>query len=418
MTTGTHFLSGRHIVVAGAGMAGLSFAVALRKLWPTGVPPPRVTIFERDTKQDMLGREGYSLSLAGADDTGGLVALRDLGLLDEILGHAILGMNEKGAFKLWDADWSQVLSVRLRPAPGLPTSGIRIARKHLRETLLGAVTDEIRWGTACLSATKSESGEVVVRVSDSQGSQESTVECDLLVVADGASSKIRASLRPDDVLQYAGAVQMGGLAHFPEGIPPPLGENWGQQVSGGRGVSCFYSPVDKHRLVWAFSFRESTPRQTIKPPTSEETARVLLDEILQKGHMLGELFQTIVGSATDPKEVFCLPARDKKPFSHDLAKTGPVVFIGDSNHAVSPFAGYGASLALKDGWDLAQKLTAANSVVDAVRKYDAVSVPRATKVLATSRSRIKWGHSTGLMFFLWRGFLKALGYVLWLTGRA
>ncbi|KAL2148642.1 hypothetical protein VTH82DRAFT_2196 [Thermothelomyces myriococcoides] len=418
MATNVHFLSGQHVVVVGAGMAGLSFAVALRKLWPSGVPPPRVTIFERDTKQDVLGREGYSLSLAGYDETGGLVALKDLGLLDEILGHAILGTDEKGSFKLWDANWNQILSVRFRPAPGLPTSGIRIARKHLRETLLGAVADEIRWGTSCLSATKSEDGKVAVRVLENQGSQESTIECDLLVVADGASSKIRSSLRPDDVLQYAGAVQMGGLAHFPEGIPPPLNENWGQQVSGGHGVSCFYSPVDKNRLVWAFSFRESTPRQIIKPPASEETARTLLDEILQKGHMLGQPFKTIAGSATDLKEVFCLPARDKRPFSHDLEKTGPVVFIGDSNHAVSPFAGYGASLALKDGWDLAQKLTEANSVVDAIRKYDAVSVPRATKVLGTSRSRIKWGHSTGLTYFLWHGFMKALGYILWLTGRS
>ncbi|KAL2158715.1 hypothetical protein VTH06DRAFT_4197 [Thermothelomyces fergusii] len=327
----------------------------------------------------MLGREGYSLSLAGHDETGGLVALRDLGLLDEILGHVILGMDGKGGFKLWDADWSQVLSVRFRP---------------------------------------SESGKVVVRVSGNEGSQECTVECDLLVVADGANSKIRASLRPDDALQYAGAVQIGGLAHFPEGIPPPLNENWGQQISGGHGVSCFYSPVDEHRLVWSFSFLEPTPRQTIKPPASEETAQALLDEILQKGHMLGQPFQTIAGSTTELKEVFCLPARDKKPFSHDPEKTGPVVFIGDSNHAVSPFAGYGASLALKDGWDLAQKLTAANSVADAVRNYDAVSVPRATKVLETSRSRIKWGHSTGISFFLWRGFMKALGYVLWLTGRS
>jgi 2-polyprenyl-6-methoxyphenol hydroxylase-like FAD-dependent oxidoreductase len=90
MSNGPHFLSGRHIVVAGAGMAGLSFAVALRKLWLTGVPPPRITIFERDSEHDALGREGYSLSLAGFNNTGGLVALRNLGLLDKILSQAIL----------------------------------------------------------------------------------------------------------------------------------------------------------------------------------------------------------------------------------------------------------------------------------------------------------------------------------------
>jgi 2-polyprenyl-6-methoxyphenol hydroxylase-like FAD-dependent oxidoreductase len=70
MSNGPHFLSGRHIVVAGAGIAGLSFVVALRKLWLTGVPPPRITIFERDSEHDALGREGYSLSLAGFNNTG------------------------------------------------------------------------------------------------------------------------------------------------------------------------------------------------------------------------------------------------------------------------------------------------------------------------------------------------------------
>ncbi|KAL2196682.1 hypothetical protein P885DRAFT_36866 [Corynascus similis CBS 632.67] len=417
MSTSLHFLSGRHIVVAGAGMAGLSFAVALHKLWPIDVPPPQLTIFERDVKQDSEGRVGYSLSLAGADDTGGLVALRDLGLLDEILSYAISGVDKNGAFKLWDADWSQILSVRLRPASGLPTAGIRIARKHLRQTLLEAVADEIQWGKACVSATKLESGKMLVQVAASNGSQETTVECDLLVVADGASSKIRAALRPDDVLQYAGAVQIAGIAHFPEGIPTPLNDNWGQQVSGGHGVSCFYSPVDQHKVVWALSFREPTPRQAISAPASEQIARSLLNEVLARGHMLGQLFRTIVGSATDPKGVFCLPARDKKPFHHNM-ELGPVVFIGDSNHAVSPFAGYGASLALKDGWDLAEKLTTATSIADAIRKYDALSVPRAAKILKTSRSRIRWGHSTGLMFFLWRGFMKTLGYLLRFTGRS
>jgi 2-polyprenyl-6-methoxyphenol hydroxylase-like FAD-dependent oxidoreductase len=67
-----------------------------------------------------------------------------------------------------------------------------------------------------------EDAKVLVQVSRHDGSQGSAVECDLLVVADGANSRIRASLRPDDVLQYAGAVQIAGLAQFPDGIPAPL----------------------------------------------------------------------------------------------------------------------------------------------------------------------------------------------------
>ncbi|KAK3349699.1 hypothetical protein B0T25DRAFT_570311 [Lasiosphaeria hispida] len=116
-----HFLSGRRIAVAGAGMSGLSFAIALRNLRPESVTPPHITIFERDTEEDAEGRQGYSLSLAGFDDMGGLI---------------------------WDGNWSEVMSVRFCPPKGVPSSGIHVARKDLRRILLAAVADEIRWGTA------------------------------------------------------------------------------------------------------------------------------------------------------------------------------------------------------------------------------------------------------------------------------
>lgn len=409
----SHFLAGKQIVVAGGGMAGLAFAIALRKQWPPGQEPPAITIFERDTEAAAAGREGYSLSLAGFDGTGGLVALKDLGLLDVALGHAVLGLDGSGCFKIWDADWAELMSVRLKPAAGLPTAGIRIARKNLRRTLIDAAVgdqpDAIRWGVACTAAERLEGGRVRVRLAD-----ESTVDCDFLVVADGANSKLRASIRPGDTLQHAGAIQIGGNGLFPGGIPKPVDDNWGLQLSG-QGVCCFFSPVDDKTVVWALSIREAEGR----PPLdrgSPEKVQALMDEALQLGHMFGEPFKTII-EATDPSTALCIPARDRQPFAHD-ADGGSVVFIGDSNHAVSPFAGYGANLALKDGWDLATKLCGSSSLAEAVAAYDSVSVPRAAKVLKSSRWRIDMGHSTGLKFRFFRLFVTFGGFMLWLVGKS
>jgi len=413
----THFLSGRHIAVAGAGMSGLSFAIALRKLWPASVAPPHITIFERDTQEDAEGRQGYSLSLAGYDDTGGLVALRDLGLLDEILSHTITGLEGTGCFKIWDSDWKEAMSVRFRPAKGLPSSGIRVARKDLRHTLLAAVVDEIRWGTACVSAAKTEDGRVSIQLAGANvRPDESTLQCDFLVVADGASSKIRASLRPDDVLQFAGAIQMVGIASFPDGNPPQLRDNWGMQISRGDGVSCFYSPADRNNVLWSLSFLERDERPR-KEYNSQQEMQALLEEARERGAKpLGPQFKAFVDATENPKDVACLSARDKKPIRHDPDEAA-IVFIGDSNHAVSPFAGYGASLALKDGWDLSQALVSSSTAKEAIQKYDAISFPRASKVLDSSRWRIKYGHSTGLRYLFFRAILTLGGYMLWLTGR-
>lgn len=215
---------------------------------------------------------------------------------------------------------------------------------------------------------------------------------------------------------YAGAVQMGGIASFPEGIPKPLDENWGMQMSGGQGVCCFYSPVDKQGVVWALSFLEAEPRAKLGSDPTRQAARLVIEEARERGRMLGPLFERVVDTTTDPASVFCLPARDKAPFRHD-PDGPPILFIGDSNHAVSPFAGYGASLALKDGWDLAQKIVEAASLKEAMLKYDAVSEPRAVKVRGSSRWRIKYGHSTGVRYFFFHTFLSVMGYILWLTGR-
>ena len=409
-----HFLQDKDIVVAGAGLGGLAFALGLKKQWPAGLPPPRVTVYERDTEAGAPDRAGTSLSLAGTDETGGLVALRDLGVLDAILGHAIAGLDEKGAFKLWDSNWAELMSIRAKPAAGLPTAGIRIARKNLRQTLIDAATAAditIRWGLPCVAAAKLPDGRMSVSLAD-----ETTVECDLLVAADGASSKLRASLLPAHALDYAGVVWLGGQATFPDGIPQPITLNWGLQLSG-QGKACFYSPVDEHTAVWSVMVPETHPRDRITKASTDEQRREVLAEARGHGAALGPLLQTFA-DATNLEDVNCLPARDRAPFRHDLAGWGNVVFVGDSNHAVSPAAGYGANLAMKDGWDLARLLCASGELGEAVKAYDDVSVPRAAGVLRSSRLRMRAALWTGWKWVLFRAFVVFGGFMLRLKGQA
>ncbi|KAI8947845.1 putative monooxygenase [Xylaria longipes] len=193
-----HYLSGKKIVVAGAGVAGLAFAITLRKLWSPSVEPPVVVIYDRDAKEPSVGREGYSLSLHGTDRDSGLYALKQLGLPNDIIDLAIFRVQDR-----------PMISVRAKAAAGIPTASIRIARKVLRRVLAEAASasPEIRWGTACtLSAETDE-------------------ECDILVAADGAS---RACLRPDDKLRFAGPARQHSLVWalgILEAAPRPKRDN-------------------------------------------------------------------------------------------------------------------------------------------------------------------------------------------------
>lgn len=392
-----HFLQGRTIIVAGGGIAGSAFVLGLRRCWDLNWEPPTIHIYDRDSPEVTAQREGYSLSLAGYDASGGLLALKKLGLLGETLDKAVSGVDGLGAFKIWTPDWKEQMSFRRKPIADLPTSSIRITRRDLRGILHDAQgpDDSIKWGARCVSAKRLEDGRMRVVVVRGPAEAEIPTEedCDLLVAADGASSKLRACLRPDDKLEYAGAVLRGGIARFDGPLPKPLEKDWGFMLSG-TGVSCFFSPVDQKSIVWGVGHLEATQVPLLDLNSSVEVQNVIT-RALELGSALKQPFQTIVAN-TDPNTVLSLNARDKKPFAHDAIASTPVVFIGDSNHAVSPFAGYGANLALADAWDLAEKLCGEKtSLEDAVAAYDEVAVPRALKILEGSRVRLKAGHGTG-----------------------
>ncbi|KAK3385157.1 hypothetical protein B0H63DRAFT_179947 [Podospora didyma] len=418
-TQPSHFLEGKQVIVAGAGIAGSAFVAAFCKLWNPALTFPEITVFDRDTREVAAKREGYSLSLHGDSKDAGLVALRQLGVLDEITSSSVFPLNS-GRFKVWDSAWDELISIQPKPWGDLPTGAMRIRRKDLRRILIERAEKEkaratFHWGSACTAAERLDNGRIRVVVTSEDGGT-TTHECDLLIAADGAHSKIRTSFRPDDKIKYAGAIQMGGNGKFPEGLPGPVGQNWGIMLSG-QGVCCFFSAVDKENVVWALSQLEPEREGAQSRDWSDEQVSALKKEALELGHMFGEPFRMIV-EATDPSTAFILPARDKQPFRHDEDNSVEgVVFIGDANHAVSPFAGNGANLALKDGCDLAETLCRATSLQSAVLDYDQVSYPRAVATLKSSHSRIGMGHCTGIKHALFRAGLAAGRVALWVMGK-
>ncbi|KAF5665132.1 salicylate hydroxylase, partial [Fusarium heterosporum] len=312
-----HFLERKTIIVAGAGTAGSAFVVALRKLWEPEMAEPNIIIYDRDSPDQSAQREGYTVSLAGYNTSGGLVALNKMGLLQEVLDNAVSGLNGEGAFKIWGPSWNEHASFRHKPIEGLPSASVRIARSDLRRLLHDRLRpeDSVQWNSRCIAVHDLQNGRMRVRVARGQPGHEVVTEedCDLLVAADGAHSKLREYLRPDDNLEFAGAVLRGGISRF-EGPPPaPVDKDWGFMLSG-TGVSCFFSPVDKNSIVWGVGNLEAE-----RIPNLDMNDRSAIEEIIDRGLQLGEglqePFKTIV-DRTDRATVFNMNAQDKKPFSH------------------------------------------------------------------------------------------------------
>lgn len=343
MASNTHFLAGKKIIVSGGGVAGLSFAIALRKLWPSSATAsaPTIVIYERDTRADLEGREGYSMSLR-SDAPGGIQGLQKLGVLNEMAGIAVAATTNDttAGFCIWDHNWHAVMKIQSTQPPGLPVGGLRVQRSKMRGVLIEGAAKagcEVTWGVACTDIKRLEGGRFEIQLSN-----DTHDVADLVIAADGSRSKLRKVVRPQDGLQYQGINMLGGSSRF-EGRPPkPLDQDWGAVVNGS-GVALFCSPVDEHSALWSLSWRSSTPQERRGHPLSEKEKIEIIDQAKQKCSLFPPLFSKLL-DATDTESLMTLNANDKEPFEHADPNWSGVVFVGDANHAVSPFAGMAKTL--------------------------------------------------------------------------
>lgn len=420
----SHYLSNKHIIISGAGIAGLSFLLSLISTWPSDFPVPRITLYERREKSPSPEREGYTISIRSDRMSGGMQALRTLGLLNEVAGASVLkvgkeaagGGKDKGGFALWRNDWSEVLKFKVPPQPpdGLEWYGLRISRFALRHCLIEALpgdskTIEVRWGVGVESVEILDDGKVKVKLSDGSAN-----DGDILIAADGANSRVRSSLRPKDGLKYAGATMISAITRLPDGVPAPVAGNYGIAL-GGNGNALFVSPVDQTSAVWSLSHLESEPRE----PLHGEAALVRKEDILADVASRGQVFSSPwpeILEATDPSTVKVFNAMDKMPIVH--TPSGPsapapqVIYIGDASHAVSPFAGNGANMALIDGIDLAEALVSASDLETACAAFDKKCIPRSTRTVQTSHMVIAIAHATGWRAWLYGWFLLVVNWLM------
>lgn len=420
------FLAGKKIVVLGGGIAGLAFVAALACIWQELWGPfPDIVLYEREarvdesTRHDDVCRTGYSLSIRSGASSAGIQTARKMRILDALLAVGITRESREGGFLgFWSPSWKPMVRKRKHVKPGLPVHAVRVQRTDLRMVLLKVAGEhaKIVWGVACTQLIPAEqsNGRIRLQLSDNENELE---ECDFVVVADGANSKLRARLHPDhtrnDTSHESTIVLIAGVSRFDHGAPEPFARDWGI-LPNGHGVALFVAPMDERCLNWTLSYRSKMPRPEQHQPMSSQAAEALL----QEAHRLGATFcsDTVrdLLSQTDSTTLSVRNSYDRAPFAHGKHNGIPdgIVFIGDSNHAVTPFAGNGANMALRDGYDLATLLCRHDNVQSAVKAYDALSIPRAYRAARRSWWVVAMVHSEGITWLLLRALLFVAGIVM------
>ncbi|KAH9848581.1 monooxygenase FAD-binding protein [Lenzites betulinus] len=330
----TSFSNPPRIAIIGGGPGGLVLLLTLSK---RGVP---ATLYERDASRDARSHLGGMLDLAW---NTGQQALRENGL--------------EGLFKKYsrtDAEETIIGGKDGVPvfhdegsAPDdndLSQSRPEIDRRVLLSILHDAVPqDAIKWDHALVSIIPLEDGQHQLTFANGL-----VTTADLVVGADGAHSRIRPLLSPAVPLYH-------GVTGAEISLPPSvvaLPENRDINEGVGKGtcllaqdgkIFTLQRNGDGRIRVYAWH-RQSL--DWVIPSDPKEAKKVLLDLYADWAPWVRKVIEQCDENAIYPRPLFHLVV------GHRWEHKPGITIIGDAAHLMSPFAGAGANLAMRDGLDL------------------------------------------------------------------
>ncbi|MBA5629861.1 FAD-dependent monooxygenase [Moheibacter lacus] len=218
----------------------------------------------------------------------------------------------------------------------------------------------------------------------------SIVEFDYVIGADGVNSKVRQFFLPKSKPRYAGYWCWRGVVHL---------ENWKSihknSETWGRNGRFGISPLSGKRVYW-YACVNSDMNDGVDKFGLEE-----LKKLFQNYHrdipMLLDL--------TDEKDVISTPIVDIKPISR-FNFSDKVLLIGDAAHATTPNMGQGACMAIEDVAVLQDELMK-NDFPTAFRNFENRRLDRTKYITDTSWIAGKMAQSeNSLAIYLRNNFLK------------
>lgn len=361
---------GRHIVVVGAGIGGLTVACAFAQ---SGA---RVTVLEQAPALTEVG--------AGVQITpNGFCVLRALGL-----GAAI--------------ETTAVRATTLAPSDGL--TGRRLARMDVsnrpyffmyRPDLIGVLAK----GCADQGVTIRTNQRVLTGPAGPELPSD-IAPADLIVGADGLHSETRAVLNGGDAPFFTNQVAWRAIIpHIPPKDAPPQARVW---MAPGQHVVTY--PLRGNRLN-IVAVRE----QAVWAPEgwNTEDAPAAMQSAFSD---CGSELRGILGQVTSTRlwGLFRHPVADhwhRTTGGHSLA------VLGDAAHPTLPFLAQGANLAIEDAWVLAASCAGTPDIEAGLARYQAMRRPRVTRAINAANANAVNFHLSGPSRMVAHAGLRAIGKV-------
>ncbi|WP_225727311.1 MULTISPECIES: FAD-dependent monooxygenase [unclassified Nocardia] len=340
-----------NVVIIGAGIAGLTTAIGLRR---AGIDAEVHEARDRPTAED------NSLAIAA----NGLRALGHLDCIEPVLERGFL----VSRMSVWSGRGKRLGTIPFAGSEYGDLAGLAISRTPLIEALTERARDlgaPITYGRRLVDAGPEADG-VLARFDDG-----STATGTTLIGADGEYSRVRRIIDPDaPAPRYAGLVECGGYTDAAMDLP----SNEITMIFGRRAFfGCGRGPGGR---TWWFANVPTTPE-----PSREELRS------LSSGAWKRRLLELFADDAGPARSIIEMTEGPLRPRVSRLLPPAPVwhrdrmMIIGDAAHCASPNSGQGASMAIEDAVVLSGHLRASDSIDAAFRGYENARRDRVDRVV-------------------------------------
>lgn len=360
------------ILIAGAGIGGLSLALMLHR---RGI---KARVYEQASE---VREVGVGINILPH-------AIKELAALDLLPALDAIAIRTKELIYL-NRLGQEVWREKRGTDAGFEFPQFSIHRGKLQKVLYDALLREagpqaVVTGRRLAGFIQNE-GSVTAHFADARfGLSSETVQGEVLVAADGIHSVVRRSFYPNEGSpSWQGVMLWRGATEWPQFL-----SGRSMYIGGGMGAKLALYPIaegetfGKRLTNWAIAIRIADG--TLSPPPKESWSRLgRMDEIVPYARRFNVPGVDVEAMVRATSACYEYPMCDRDPL--ERWSFGRVTLMGDAAHPMYPVGSNGAAQAILDARTLADALLKSDHPMQALAEYEAERLPKTAEIVRLNR---------------------------------